>query len=439
MRHGERSDEVSGIERLTWKSSAIYKAGRYYDPPLTNHGRVQARIAGLYLSQIPFNQSSKQEQWGFDIIYTSPLQRAVQTAVCISEKLGNLPLQVVPGLCSCTAALVRIGYEQATVMTDADIAAAFPEVNLLPRDPLASTSFRGAREWLAARPNRRRVLVVGHREGTKDMAGRKVPTPHCCIAIFRVDRAEKTYELHDLLSHNGKALLPDLSSKYRKSLVSKKVPSKKSGSKRIAYAPAAAETRRGVQPRSPTGRESAAFAGSAETSSSELRGSGRRLHGAAPSTSGRGEGGGKTSSGASRPKIQSQQGLVKKAALKTGQGKGKGCGSGSSQAMGRQRGRVPTANEDQNELPLQSKEDSYRHTNFAGTSAGGVPAPNDACAGHGFRVAVLGRRFASKGSPNVEGLLQVPVDTIFGSSGVLSFLRPAELCTVKYYDSRAYV
>ena len=215
VRHGERCDEVSGAERRGWQTSKVFGQGRgYYDSPLTRYGHVQASRAGLYIkSVLPCDREPDGDSSGllFDRVYTSPLMRAVQTAVCVSQALGNLPLQVVPGLGSCTAALTRLGYARVKLLTDADIVAIFPEVNLLPRDPLAPTSFQGAQAWLAARPDRR-VLAVGHREGTKAMVGRPVPTPHCCIGIFNVDPADKTYSLRHLLSLVGEPLVSKRSS-----------------------------------------------------------------------------------------------------------------------------------------------------------------------------------------------------------------------------------
>lgn len=92
-------------------------------------------------------------------------------------------------------------------MSDADIVDTFPGINLLPRDPTAPASFDGACAWLAALTTRTRVLAVGHREGTKGMAGRRVPTPHCCIAIFQAEcEPETTYVMQDLLSYEGISL-----------------------------------------------------------------------------------------------------------------------------------------------------------------------------------------------------------------------------------------
>ncbi|CAM9811702.1 unnamed protein product [Ectocarpus sp. 4 AP-2014] len=231
VRHGERCDEVRGEEQQAWERSPRCKAGGWFDPFLTRDGHVQACRAGEHLKGLPFNRQQKQPG-SFDVVYTSPLVRAVQTAVCISQSLGNLPLQVVPGLCSCTAALSQIGYSsaEATLMTDKDIIEAFPGVNVVPTDPLAPTSFEGATEWLTAKACEKkaagsdgdgecfsRVLAVGHREGTKEMARKNVPTPYCCIGIFKVKAAEENlypYELHDLLTNTGESLKSSGGSAY---------------------------------------------------------------------------------------------------------------------------------------------------------------------------------------------------------------------------------
>lgn len=103
--------------------------------------------------------------------------------------------------------MVRIGYQDCITMSDEDIRDVFPGINLLPRDPTAPMSFDGACAWLAARKTRARILCVGHREGTKGMVGGRVPTPHCCMAIFEAKREPKTtYVLKDLLDGEGVSL-----------------------------------------------------------------------------------------------------------------------------------------------------------------------------------------------------------------------------------------
>ena len=206
VRHGERCDEVprDKAERIVWRNSAVYRQGRWYDPPLTQLGHAQANTVGSSLMSLRINLD--RESLHFDRVYTSPLMRAVQTAVGISREFGGLPLQVVPGLCSCTAALRRIGFENAMLMSDADILDKFSGITLIPRDQFAPVSFHGAVDWIAERP-RQRVLCVGHREGIKGLAERSVPTPHCCIGVFRVDRESKQYELVDLLTKDLDSLL----------------------------------------------------------------------------------------------------------------------------------------------------------------------------------------------------------------------------------------
>lgn len=49
------------------------------------------------------------------------------------------------------------------------------------------------------------------------MARRNVPTPYCCIGIFKVKAAEENsypYELHDLLSNTGESLKSSGESAY---------------------------------------------------------------------------------------------------------------------------------------------------------------------------------------------------------------------------------
>ncbi len=230
VRHGEKCVEVEGVERQAWKKSPRFKRVGYFDTFITCHGHVQASSAGMYIKSLPFY---KQQPGCFDIVYTSPLVRAVQTAVCVSQALGNLPLQVVPGLASCTEALEKIGPSALeNLMTDAEITKTFPWITVVPRDPLAPTTFPEAAEWLAAKACEKegtadssggvegegsgsrlvsRVLAVGHQEGTKVMSSSdKVPTPHCCIGVFKAEASEDTYayELLDLLSHKGESIKP---------------------------------------------------------------------------------------------------------------------------------------------------------------------------------------------------------------------------------------
>lgn len=495
VRHGERCDEVNGAERRAWERSPRCKRGGWFDPFLTRHGHVQASRAGLYLKSLPFNQ----QPGGFDIVYTSPLVRAVQTAVCVSQGLGNLPLQVVPGLCSCTAALVRVGYlnAQNLLMTDAEIARAFPGVTVIPRDPLAPTRFSEAAAWLAAKASEKasagdhgvsRILAVGHREGTKAMAGERVPTPHCCIGVFRTEAwdSRHTYRLHDLLSHKGKSLkLNGESSPYARPrattgvdngqrsgfddgnsavealaarVVALTVSSK--GSPKPKGAVSQASTSTGG------GRASGAGAAGSTSRSSISRGASgmvRRIRGAssslastagkdralpgAPSSSARTaeEGSGKKTKNAYVPPLATRKPPPLRRTVSDGNGRRRETiPEDPSRKGGRSRTEAPP--------PPRAQESGSRRAAAAASSAatkmtgvvvsggasGGVDSPRfvapsgGACAGGGFRV---GRRISRGGSvgggSTFAGFLGIPADTLCGASGVLSFLSAPELCTVR--------
>lgn len=475
VRHGERCDEIprGSAERSAWRRSAVYREGRFYDPPLTEHGHVQASAAGLYLKSLSFNQDSERDRAGFDRVYTSPLMRAAQTAVCLARELGGLPLQVVPGLCSCTAALARIGFDQATLMTDADILATFPGVDLLPRDPLAPTSFRGAVAWLAGRSPDRRVLSVGHREGTKTLAGRSVPTPHCCIGIFRVDRARKRYTMHDLLSHEGHSLGSRDCSTYAKPRLPAAEATSSVGS-RMATLTLASNTKpngrqkgkqngklNGKPTREPAHSRRAnsgdgllvrgerraeddlqrrASTGGAKSNGFSTRGadgrSWRDKWSSRISRTSRGAGTSNGASGASGKALGSAKRVPLKTSVKAGVKQ-----TGFAAERGGHRDGVPDIAAGSRAAPSpRSKDNRARLTpENNGGGGGGMHGPPggkllveraDSCAGRGFRAAALSRRSVGHGSA-LPGILRVPRDTLCGPAGVLSYLHPTDLCAVR--------
>ena len=67
------------------------------DPPLTERGSEQARLAALN-----FNQQFPDGSHNLLFIFTSPLHRAFKTALEFAKVL-NLPLVVVAGLSECSA------------------------------------------------------------------------------------------------------------------------------------------------------------------------------------------------------------------------------------------------------------------------------------------------------------------------------------------------
>ncbi len=521
VRHGERSDEVSGAERLAWQQSSRYKNGGWFDPFLTGHGHVQASRAGVYLKSLSFTQ---RQPGRFDIVYTSPLVRAVQTAVCVSQALGNLPLQVVPGLASCTAALARIGYASAesTLMTDADIAGTFPWVTVVPRDPLAPTSFSEAAAWLAGKAREKegaadssggggvgegegegegggsrlvsRVLAVGHREGTKAMAGRRVPTPHCCIGVFRVEPAASgrryTYELHDLLSHKGRSLKPkgeeSIYARPPTTAAAAESQGRRSGSSgssgsssgssgngdvagdgvvealaerviALTVRTGSSKPRGGENSRHENTGARATGTGSARSSSSSSRQGGgraaalaRSIRGASPSlwpTEAR-KGSHTRAKSASdthavgKVETRGPSAAMTRKSLRRASSEEKGKGRKAESASGGAVASRNGAGQAESPPPRTNKDDAAA---AAKETAGVVsaPAPGDvkapglaaprsgACAGGGFQVVRLSRRRSVGGGSTFAGLLGVPVDTLCGESGVLSFLSPTELCAVR--------
>ncbi|CAM9288515.1 unnamed protein product [Choristocarpus tenellus] len=193
VRHGERADEVSGVEGERWRRSASARQ-RWYDPPLTLTGHHQARQAGHFLGY-------QLNNIGFTRIYTSPLLRAVETSINISKELDGLPVQVLVGLCECASAVRLNGVENIQLLSDVDIRRQFPQVNLVPRDASVPETFLGACDWLASsscRVSSRKcpgsntccdgiILAVAHREGIRELVGQTFATPYCSIGRFSVE------------------------------------------------------------------------------------------------------------------------------------------------------------------------------------------------------------------------------------------------------------
>lgn len=476
VRHGERCDEVRGEERRAWEKSPRYRNGGWFDPFLTCHGHTQASRAGVFLQSLPFNQQPGKR---FKIVYTSPLIRAVQTAVCVSQGLGNLPLQVVPGLASCTAALRRIGYAEAeaNLMTDAEIVETFPGVTVVPRDPLAPTSFSGAAAWLTAKASETkdaggddddgcsRVLAVGHREGTKAMANTKIPTPHCCIGVFRAEASAKscTFKLHDLLSHAGKSLIrsEEESSAYSRPMMTKMGDEdgpRNDGDDRndIEGAVEALAARVIALTVSTDGSKPKTQGHGAEAEGRRRASTGKPASNARSATTRRTSSSGATRDGLNRFSSSSRAaGLVRRvrgaASSSTPEpprrasreGKGKTCksdtGGATSGGGDDSTGPLPRGKQVGSRQPATVATRKSGCGAIGSVSVGGVENPvlvapqGGACAGRGFRVVRYSSRRESVVGGSFAGFLGMPVDVLCGESGVLSFLCPTELCKVREY------
>jgi broad specificity phosphatase PhoE len=102
-RHGERLDYFTR-DNPNYKPNEINwvaTAERPFDPPLTDHGKEQAKTLGRHLT----TELSKLNLPSVSEIYTSPLLRCRQTACSVRSELGStsneasvIPVRVEPGL-----------------------------------------------------------------------------------------------------------------------------------------------------------------------------------------------------------------------------------------------------------------------------------------------------------------------------------------------------
>jgi uncharacterized phosphatase len=134
VRHGETDWNVAG--RLQGRE----------DIPLNAHGRAQARLTGRRLAA---------DEW--DLLVSSPLRRAWETAEIIGEAIGIR--QIVP-----EPALVERDYGRASGLTNAEVRAAFAD-DAIPgresRDEVRSRSMAALGAILAANPGKR-IVIVAH-------------------------------------------------------------------------------------------------------------------------------------------------------------------------------------------------------------------------------------------------------------------------------------
>lgn len=83
VRHGERADSVFGESGCGWIGTQDFQDFPV-DPPLSQHGLVQARQVGEYLAGLAAEDGET-----FHVVVSSPYKRCVQTAVEICKTLGD--------------------------------------------------------------------------------------------------------------------------------------------------------------------------------------------------------------------------------------------------------------------------------------------------------------------------------------------------------------
>ena len=86
LRHGESERNVAKERAKLAGSHGIFGSGlRDVDTPLTSKGRQQAQATGEYLSR----------GYQFDVVFTSPYKRTLETAAGIQSLLQPTPPQVI--------------------------------------------------------------------------------------------------------------------------------------------------------------------------------------------------------------------------------------------------------------------------------------------------------------------------------------------------------
>lgn len=197
VRHGERMDEVRGREAIMKFNEWMDKhPGRWFDPPLTKIGHTQAAAAAQKILEDPVSKS-------FKVVYSSPLQRALETGYAIAKVL-KIPIVVVPGIGECTAAVTRRGYsiinneywvgkyEQNAGLTRAEMAALCPgvEVQFWYEPEGNMYTAHKALERICEASYKGFAIVAAHRELIRDCASevdiRLRRIPYCAIARMKI-------------------------------------------------------------------------------------------------------------------------------------------------------------------------------------------------------------------------------------------------------------
>jgi hypothetical protein len=241
IRHGERSDEVSGHWHEDCKKRYRHCKKTFHsrvnDPPLTENGKLQAREVARTLKRELCNAQEMPR-----VIFSSKLIRSLMTAYEIAKELA-LPICVSRGF-SLTAAAVKKHGKDFIFVSIEELQELCPGVDLIDGDcgifdtPLeieiesmaaaemdiitntdnvnvnvdnntnsCSSSSRSSsstpkrprslsderriylpdQSWahsLHFLSNWKYSLVVAHRESIRDLARQYLPVPYCCYAVF---------------------------------------------------------------------------------------------------------------------------------------------------------------------------------------------------------------------------------------------------------------
>lgn len=186
VRHGERADADNRMKEFKKSEWLQNNPHRYpLDVPLTEVGREQARRSARTFLQ-------KHPEHDLDIIYASPLHRALCTAVEFA-KILELPLCIVPGLAVCSwwcetrGPIVENSNGEWILQNDTEYHNVF-----LTRDEIVElcedleVSFHDSNvDYMETMniliPNNPRCMCVLHREGIRDMINEDRRLGYCHI------------------------------------------------------------------------------------------------------------------------------------------------------------------------------------------------------------------------------------------------------------------
>jgi broad specificity phosphatase PhoE len=207
VRHGERADETSKIQRQMRQKSAENKAQQPIhraDSLLTATGLQQAQLCAKVLRQRIGENAV--------VLYCSPLCRCAQTASPIAAEFQT-PVQPVASLGQCALAIRRAGLIKAVSSvyqpSDAlericDGEAVFVErIDDIELNFLQGVEFLCREELMRVVGKRREIIIVAHREAFYGdlfkRTGEVLPykPPYCCIGEFIVSLLQPVIEEED--------------------------------------------------------------------------------------------------------------------------------------------------------------------------------------------------------------------------------------------------
>mmetsp|Transcript_6517 Transcript_6517/g.9091 ORF Transcript_6517/g.9091 Transcript_6517/m.9091 type:complete len:243 (+) Transcript_6517:1958-2686(+) len=189
VRHSERMDEVNMKEwEELLEQDSLWRAT---DPPITTNGINIARNAAekiiLLIGETLSNGGRKFKEIR---IYSSMLLRAIQTAHQIALKL-SLPVHLSSGLATISASVRKAG-DSFPFQPLERLRSLCPGVEYIICDDNknAETSvprqnWRDALRYVCCKDKDVLNIVVAHRETIKKLAGKKLNTPYCCVALFQ--------------------------------------------------------------------------------------------------------------------------------------------------------------------------------------------------------------------------------------------------------------